>query len=139
MIAVDTNILIRYLFAPLDNHNPQWQVAKAVSLIDRANTVFISDIVLAELEWALESVFHVTRKEIVQVFRSLASNCRFCFEDWQALQSALIDYQEYKQVDLSDCLIARRAHNKGATTLYTFENEKKLGALPIVTSVKLHR
>jgi hypothetical protein len=33
-------------------------------------------------------------------------------------------------------MIARTAHKAGASTLYTFENDKKLGALPVVTRLK---
>jgi hypothetical protein len=43
---------------------------------------------------------------------------------------------EFDAVDLSDCLIARLAQNAGATTLFTFENEKKLGALPVATTLR---
>lgn len=136
MIAVDTNVLSRYLLEPLDSRNPQWQVLAARQVIEKEEKVFISDIVLAEMEWVLDSVFELARADIIKLFQSLASNVRFCFEDWAALQAALIDYQGNKNTDLSDCLIARRACNHGAVTLYTFEGQNKLGALPIVTTLQ---
>ena len=52
------------------------------------------------------------------------------------LNNALLDYIEFSHVELSDCLIARQAKNAGAKTLYTFEGEKKLGALPVVTTLR---
>ena len=67
----------------------------------------------------------------------LACHARFHFEDWDALHCALMDYKEYSKVEFSDCLIARRAKNKGADTLYTFEKGTKLGALPCVTSLSM--
>ena len=70
------------------------------------------------------------------MIHELVSNSKFQFDDWSALNNALLDYIEYNAVELSDCLIARRAQNTGATTLFTFENEKKLGALPVVTTLK---
>lgn len=70
------------------------------------------------------------------MIHELATNSKFQFDDWPALNNALLDYIEYNAVELSDCLIARCAQNEGATTLFTFENEKKLGALPIVTTIK---
>jgi len=136
MIAIDTNVLLRFLFKPVDGKNPKWQVDAAEVLINSANKVFISAIVIAETEWVLESVFDCTRQEIYSVIHELASNSKFQFEDWSALNSALLDYIEYNAVELSDCLIARRAQNEGATTLFTFENEKKLGALPVVTTLR---
>ena len=136
MIAVDTNVLLRYLLEPLDRRNPQWQVLAARQVIEKEEKVFVSDIVLAEMEWVLDSVFKLAREDMSRLFRSLASNARFCFEDWAALQAALIDYQENENIDISDCLIARRACNHGAATLYTFEGQNRLGALPIVTTLK---
>ena len=136
MIAVDTNVLLRYLLEPLDSRNPQWQVLAARQVIEKEEKVFVSDIVLAEMEWVLDSVFELARADMAQLFQSLAGNVRFCFEDWAALQSALIDYQENENTDLSDCLIARKARNSGAATLYTFEGQNRLGALSIVTTLK---
>lgn len=136
MIAVDTNVLLRYLFRPVDAKNPQWQVGRAETVINQADKVFVSAIVIAEMEWVLESVFQCSRKEIYTVLHELACNTKFRFEDWSVLNCALLDYLEYPSVDLSDCLIARSAQKAGASTLFTFENDKKLGALPIVTSLK---
>ena len=136
MIAVDTNVLLRYLLEPLDRRNPQWQVSAARKVIEKEERVFISDIVIAEMEWVLDSVFELERADIVKLFQSVASNVQFCFEDWAALQAALIDYRENENTDLSDCLIARNACNHGAVTLYTFEGENRLGALPIVTTIQ---
>lgn len=84
----------------------------------------------AETEWILESVFECHRQEIYSVIHELANNTMFQFEDWSALNNALLDYSEYHAVDLSDCLIARHAHNEWATTLLTFENEKNWGHCP---------
>ena len=136
MIAIDTNILLRFLFKSVDAKNPQWQVDRAEAVINQADKVFVSSIVIAEMEWVLESIFQCRRKEIYSVLHELAGNTKFQFEDWAVLNRALLDYLEWSSVDLSDCLIARTAQKAGATTLYTFENEKKLGALPIVTSLK---
>lgn len=133
MIAIDTNVLLRYLLEPLDAHNPKWQLIAAREVIDKADEVFVSDIVIAELEWVLESVFELTRNEIGELIQRLANNYRFKFEAWPVLQSALMDYRDHLKVDLSDCLIARRAKHKGADTLYTFE--KSLGALSIATTL----
>lgn len=136
MIAVDTNVLLRFLLNPIDGNNPKWQVDVAEATINQAEMVFIANIVLAETEWVLESVFSCTREQIHALIHALANHTKFRFEDWAALNDALLDYLEFSQVDFSDCLIARSAQNAGASTLFTFENEKKLGALPVVTTLK---
>lgn len=136
MLAIDTNVLLRFLFQPVDTKNPKWQVDRAQAIINQADKVFVSSIVIAEMEWVLESIFGCTRQEIYMVLHELAGNAKFQFEDWAVLNCALLDYLEFGTVDLSDCLIARTAQKMGATTLFTFENEKKLGGLPIATTVK---
>ncbi len=135
MIAVDTNVLIRYLIQPVDNNNPIWQVEQAVNLVDSADSVYLSDIVIAEFEWVLEAVFACTRVEIWQAVSALAGNQKFKFESWSAIQCALMDYREYPKVDLSDCLIARRAREFVCDTLYTFEGHSKLGGTPCATTL----
>ena len=135
LIAIDTNVLLRYLLELVDQNNPKWQIQKAQNIINQAHKVFLSDIVIAESEWVLESVFNCNRKEIHRLVHTVANNSKFQFEDWKALNTALLDYKEYNKVDLSDCLIARRAINKGANSLYTFESIQQLGALSVVTSI----
>ena len=65
MIAVDTNVLLRYLFRPIDAKNPQWQTDQAETVINQADKVFVPAIVIAEMEWVLESVFQCSRKDIL--------------------------------------------------------------------------
>lgn len=52
---VDTNVLLQYLIQPLDSRNPDWQHKAATKIIDVAEQVYVTDIVLAEVEWVLES------------------------------------------------------------------------------------
>lgn len=127
MIAVDTNVLLRYLIQPLDIRNPSWQHKAAVNLIDGADHVYITDIVLAEIEWVLESYFGFNKGEIHGVLSELSQNPRFVFESWSSVQCALMDYREIAKADFSDCLIARRAQEK-QVMLYTFEGTTKLGS-----------
>ncbi|MFV2056702.1 MAG: PIN domain-containing protein [Thiohalomonadales bacterium] len=136
MISVDTNVLLRYLVEPVDVRNPSWQVIAARNIIHNSDAVFISDIVLAEIEWVLESAFEFTSNEIYGVIQALANNSRFTFEDWSAVQCALLDYRESTTVDLSDRIIARRSINKGAKTLYTLEKKSNLGGLSCATTLK---
>ncbi|WP_411727771.1 PIN domain-containing protein [Methyloglobulus sp.] len=136
MIAVDTNVLLRYLLKPVDSHNPKWQNEAAETLINQVDKVFVPAIVIAEIEWVLEGVFGCGRQAVYSVIHELASHTKFQFDDWAALNNALLDYLDYVGVDLSDCLIARQAQNVWAETLYTFENEKKLGAFPVATTLR---
>lgn len=126
MIAVDTNVLLRFLLKSIDRANPKWQVEVAEEIINNAERVFVSDIVIAETEWVLESVFECSREEISALLRDLANNVKFRYDDWRALNYALLDCAENQKVELSECVIARRAYNKGSKTLYTFLKTKKV-------------
>lgn len=136
MIAVDTNVILRFLLKPVDSRNPKWQVEQAERIINQADKVFISDIVIVEMEWILDGIFACNRKEIGTLLRTLANNTKFCFQNWAVLNCALLDYSEHGKVELSDCLIARQAKHNGATPFYTFENEKKLGGFSGVICLK---
>ena len=118
MIAVDTNVLLHYLLQPVDSHNPDWQTQKAVGLIHSADSVFLSDIVLAETEWVMETVFGITKNDICQMLHELACHTRFQFEDWDALHCALMDYKVHSKVDFSDCLSPSCKKQRSHYSLY---------------------
>ncbi len=64
MIAVDTNIVVRYL----TNDHPQ-QSAKAHALV-KAKDIFLSKTVLLECEWVLRSVYGYSSDEVNRALRA---------------------------------------------------------------------
>ncbi len=48
MIAVDTNVLLRYL-----SHEDEVQAARADAIFDATETILITDVVLVETVWTL--------------------------------------------------------------------------------------
>lgn len=119
MIALDTNILIRLL----TKDDPD-QTALAEGLLQKAadagEPCFISDPVLCEMEWVLESSYAAGRSDVLAAMQELLAGELFVFEDREVLRQAIGRYQEGK-ADLSDCLIGSKARAKGARTTYTFE------------------
>ena len=119
MIALDTNILIRLL-----TKDDPVQTALAERLLEEASdadeTCFISDPVLCEVEWVLESSYGARRGDVLAAMQELLSGDLFVFEDREVLRQAIVRYQESK-ADFSDCLIAAKARARGARTTYTFE------------------
>lgn len=109
MIAIDTNVLLRYLLADdLGQHR------RAKKLIEANFPVLITDVVLAETVWTLMGKrFGFDRAQICVVIRTLIGDQGFAFEDSQTVWSALNDYQisktiRGKQLDFSDALIGRK-------------------------------
>ena len=111
MIAVDTNVLLRYLLA-----DDASQHCKAKALIETQHPVLITDVVLVETVWTLTGKrYGIDKTGICEVVRGLIGDGAFRFENSQVIWSALMDYQESKPVrgkglDFADCLIAHKAH-----------------------------
>jgi predicted nucleic-acid-binding protein len=119
VIALDTNILIRLLV----RDDPS-QTALAERLlqeaVDAGEHCFISDPVLCEVEWVLESSYRARRGDILAAMQELFAGDLFVFEDREILRQVIARYQESK-ADFSDYLIEAKARARGARTTYTFE------------------
>jgi predicted nucleic-acid-binding protein len=121
LIAVDTNVLIRFLV-----RDDEAQATRARALVERCKAAgdacLVSNPVLCELEWVLESLYHATRSDIVSAVRTLQTTPPFVLEDAKLVEKALQTYAKGKG-DLSDYLLGEIAGAHGARTTYTFDRE----------------
>jgi predicted nucleic-acid-binding protein len=121
LIALDTNVLVRLLVGD----DPK-QLMQAESLLrdarEKAIPCFISDPVLCELEWVLDSCYDASRTDILTALRDLLSQEEFVFEDRQTLVQALDSFQSGK-AEFSDYLIGANGRSRGATATYTFDRD----------------
>ena len=119
MIALDTNVVVRFLV-----EDDAKQVRRVRQLLEAAveagEPCFLSDCVLCEIEWVLESNYGARRADIGSAVQHLIEQGNFVFEDVGAVGRALELYRTGK-ADLSDCLIGQRARSKGARTTFTFD------------------
>lgn len=110
MIAIDTNVLLRYLLA-----DDQLQFKKSRELIEDQESVLITDVVLVEAIWTLTGKRYGFKKDVLcDVIRGLIGDSAFVFEDIQVIWSSLMDFDEAVQVqgknlDFSYALIANKA------------------------------
>lgn len=132
MIAIDTNVLLRYLL--WDNKT---QAVKADKLINSSTPVLITDVVLVETLWTLKGKkYKLDKTAMIDVINSLFEESNICFEDGQTVWRALHDYREAKPVkagnkkkeaDFADALIVNKAKfyamEKGEALngVYTFD------------------
>ena len=135
MIAIDTNVLLRYLL-----NDDQGQALKAGKLINGKETVLVTDVVLAETIWTLKGKkYQLTRLELITVIQALFKEPRIEFEDGRVVWAALYDYRNAKQVngkaiDFPDALILNKAkaiaieQSSQFSGFYTFD--KAAQALP---------
>ena len=120
MIAIDTNVLLRYLLA-----DDAAQYAKAKTLIKDQHPVLITDVVLAEAVWTLTGRrYNLDKAAVCAVVHGLIGDGAFIFESSQVIWSSLCDYEEAKPVrgkelDFVDSLIANKsrffAENNGTS------------------------
>lgn len=129
MISLDTNVVVRFLV-----QDDPGQARKVRRLLEdsseRGEPCLLTDTVLCETEWVLESAYGATRPDVTLAFQRLLGSKSFEFEDRRAVGLALDAYQSGRG-DLSDHLIGVRAVSRGASTTYTFD--KALGGRPEFT------
>ena len=121
MIALDTNVVVRLL---VEDDVKQTRLARQLldEATERDEPVFISDIVLSELEWVLDAAYGVPRRRILSAVNALAGDQRFCYEDKNRVIAALSLYQRGKG-DLADYLLGLRAETEGARTTFSFDRD----------------
>ena len=110
MIAIDTNVLLRYL---LEDDIEQFE--KAAKLIFGQQKVLVTDVVLVETIWTLQGKkYQLKKPELVTVLQSLSQEPNIKFEDGQAVWLALTDYRNAKPVkgkeaDFADALVISKS------------------------------
>lgn len=121
MIAFDTNVLVRLLV----KDDPD-QFATALALLDRATEAeepcYLSDAVLCETVWVLDSQYDASRSDILAAMTELAADGRYAFDDAEAVSQALRAFED-GPADFPDYLIGARAQGRGARTTYTFDRK----------------
>ena len=101
MLAIDTNLVVRYL----TGDHPR-QSARARALID-GNDVFVATTVLLETEWVLRSVYEFTTAQASKALRDFAGLPRVTIEDPSAAAQAL-DWMD-AGIDFADALHLAKA------------------------------
>ena len=121
MIAVDTNVLLRYLL-----RDDEAQAESSRRVIDGEERVLITDVVLAETLWTLIGRrYRASRADLIAVVDKLLQEPNIRFEDDEVIWSALQAYRE-TDADFADALIVFKALKMAATddtlnVVYTFD------------------
>jgi len=132
VIAVDTNVLLRYLL-----RDDIKQANKAKKLIEGFDKVLVVDAVLVETIWVLKGKrYKLTKQQIIDTILVLFTEENIVFEDPYVVWSALKDYTlaqpikvkgKVKLADFADALIINKSIKYGKTNgldvlpFYTFD------------------
>lgn len=132
MIAIDTNILLRYLLQDDDK-----QSSKASKLILGTEAVLITDIVIVEAIWTLKGKrYNLNKEQVIDLIHALFAEPNVVFEDGQAVWGALKDFINAKPIrsggktkhaDFPDALIVNKTKRYGelqkreVSSVFTFD------------------
>ncbi len=116
MLAVDTNVLVR-LF--VEDDEAEAGHARALA---RAEVLWVSHVVLAEISWVLTSLYDFSREALAGVVERMLEGQRFEVQEPAVVAAALKDYRESK-AGFADCLILEIARSQSVTPLATFDGK----------------
>ena len=133
MIAIDTNILLRYLL-----YDDTVQSEKASKIISSSEKILVTDIVIVETVWTLKGKrYKLDKQGIIQTINKLFEEPNIIFEDGQTIWRALGDYTKakpikingkLKEADFPDALIINKAQydadRKGQKLKYVYTFDK---------------
>ena len=120
MIAIDTNVLVRYLV-----RDDQEQAEAARTLLESLTAErpgFICREVAVELVWVLERAYGFSRHQIANIVEELVSTEGLVFEAQDSVAQSSIRYRTVS-AGFSDLMISSTAKRSGAHILYTFDKK----------------
>lgn len=121
MIAVDTNVLVRFLVG-----DDARQSAAAAALVERAvrsgEALYVSGIVLCETVWVLTVSYRVPRLDVVKTLQSLLRARHLMFDSPDRVARA-IDGFAAGRGDFADYLMREDAVAAGCSGVATFDRE----------------
>ena len=134
MIALDTNILLRFLV-----RDDEGQTRAATALLHELTVEepgYISREVAVELAWTLKNHYGFRRERIATTFNDLLASAAFELEAASDVSRAVREFRR-GGADFPDRMIAAAARRAGALPLYTFD--RKAARLPGVTLLETRR
>lgn len=120
MIALDTNILVRYLTC---GDTRQFEVARA--LLESLTTEcpgYVCREVVVELVWVLERSYGYSRDQIAPILEELVVSEDLVVEASDEITQALLLYRR-RETGFCDLMIVSAAKRAGARSLYTSDRK----------------
>jgi predicted nucleic-acid-binding protein len=113
MLAIDTNIVVRYLVNDHETLSP-----RALKLVSE-NAVFVAPTVVLETEWVLRDAYETPRQRVIEQLRKFCGLETVTIGDAESVARALA-YAE-GGVDLADAL--HLARSQGCEAFATFDKK----------------
>ena len=120
-VYADTNLFIRFFTGDSDNQSQESK--KFLDQVSRGKyELFICDLIVAEIIYVLESIYHLDRNEVVEKILAIAETDNTIIENRQVILGALDLYEE-KNIDFIDAYLASHSVKNNCDTIFTFDKD----------------
>ena len=119
MRFLDTNIFIRFL---TDDVPEKADACEKIfkKAVEKEETLFTTDLVIAEIVWVLESFYELPKKEVQDKVGKILNTPNLICPHKDLILSALVLYSE-KNIDYIDACNALTLKEKGIEELYSYD------------------
>lgn len=122
-VYADTNLFIRFFTGDPDN-----QAQESRKFLDQVSRgkyeLYVCDLIIAEIIYVLESIYHLDRYSIVEKILAIAEIDNTVIENRQVVLKALDLYEE-KNIDFIDAYLVSHSVKNNCDTVFTFDRDFK--------------
>jgi len=120
-VYADTNLFIRFFTGDSDNQSQESK--KFLDQVSKGKyELFVCDLIVAEIIYVLESIYHLDRNEVVEKILAIAETDNTIIENRQVILGALDLYEE-KNIDFIDAYLASHSVKNNCDTIFTFDKD----------------
>lgn len=112
---VDTNVLIRHLTG-----DPPDQAARATRYLAGAAELLLTDVILAEVAYVLESYYEVPRTQVADTLRAVLGFPAISLVDADLAQRA-VEVYDVDRLDFADAYLVACAERSGVGVIASFD------------------
>ena len=112
---LDTNILIRHLTG-----DPPEMALRATAYLSTARDLVLSDLVVAEIVYVLESFYETPRREVASLVEAVVSSSQVLVQD-RALLIRSLEVYETHRIDFTEAYLVASAEKAGITEIVSFD------------------
>ena len=122
-VYADTNLFIRFFTGDPDNQAQESR--KFLNQVSRGKyELFICDLIIAEIIYVLESIYHLDRNAVVEKILAIVETDNTIIENRQVILRTLDLYEE-KNIDFIDAYLASHSVKNNCDTIFTFDRDLK--------------
>jgi predicted nucleic-acid-binding protein len=118
VIAVDTNVLVRYL---VQDDPAQGKIATNFleNILTTEDQGFVTIVAVLELDWVLRTQYGFSPQVVADTVQELMSSPKLTFESADSIETALA----FRHGDLADNILHETAQSHGCTKTVTFDKK----------------